>query len=357
MKREAKCLLEKAIGSLVLAVEIFNRPHDIGRTTATLILMDHSFEMLLKACIVHRGGSIRPKRSTQTIGFDACVGKALGGATTRFMCEEQALTARTLNSLRDAAQHHLLDISEAQLYTQCLLAFTLFRDILKTVFDQDLLGILPNRVLPISMHPPVDIITLFESEIDATKALLAPGKRRRAEAAARLRPLEILEANIHGSREHPSEGKLASKCKQIAAGKTVGDLFPNVAAVTLARTGDGPAISLRFTKKDGLPIHTTSAEANDAFVVGLRRVNELDYYTISASKLAARVGLTEPKALAVVKYLGLRDKEACYKTIKIGSSNFHRYSHNAVEEIQKALPQLDLDAIWEEYRPRRKHPG
>lgn len=34
MKREAKLLLQKATESLVLAIEIFNRPHDEGRIHA-----------------------------------------------------------------------------------------------------------------------------------------------------------------------------------------------------------------------------------------------------------------------------------------------------------------------------------
>jgi hypothetical protein len=49
MKREARLLLEKACDSLLLSIELFNRPHDRGRVTGTLIQLDHAFEMLLKA--------------------------------------------------------------------------------------------------------------------------------------------------------------------------------------------------------------------------------------------------------------------------------------------------------------------
>ena len=47
----------------------FNRPWDRGRTEAVLILLDHSFEMLLKAAIRHRQGKIRRPREKQTIGL------------------------------------------------------------------------------------------------------------------------------------------------------------------------------------------------------------------------------------------------------------------------------------------------
>ncbi len=73
MKREAKLLLNKAYDSLVLSIELFNRPYDRGRISSTLILLDHAFEMLLKSSIIHRGGRIREKRSKETIGFDACL--------------------------------------------------------------------------------------------------------------------------------------------------------------------------------------------------------------------------------------------------------------------------------------------
>ena len=56
MKREAKLLLNKGCASLLLAIELFNRPYDRGRVAGTLILLDHAFEMLLKAAILHKGG-------------------------------------------------------------------------------------------------------------------------------------------------------------------------------------------------------------------------------------------------------------------------------------------------------------
>jgi len=77
VKRECKLLFGKAVDSLVLSIEHFNRPWDRGRVDAVLILLDHAFEMLLKAAILHRGGAIRKPREKQTIGFDECLRKAL----------------------------------------------------------------------------------------------------------------------------------------------------------------------------------------------------------------------------------------------------------------------------------------
>ena len=69
MRKEAKTLSAKAAESLVLAVDHFNRVWGCGRTEAVLIMLDRSFELLLKAIIVHRGGKIRAKDSNLTIGL------------------------------------------------------------------------------------------------------------------------------------------------------------------------------------------------------------------------------------------------------------------------------------------------
>ena len=165
MRREAKLLLSKALDSLILGVEIFNRPHDRGRVSGVLIQIDHGFEMLLKSAIVHRGGKIRERNAKQTIGFDTCVRRGLSDGSIRFLTEEQALTLQTINGLRDAAQHHLLEISEGQLYLHVQSGVTLFRDLLESVFQKELAKELPNRVLPISTSLPNDILTIFNTEV------------------------------------------------------------------------------------------------------------------------------------------------------------------------------------------------
>ena len=146
MKKEVRLLRRKAVESLVLSIELFNRPSNEARTHGVLILLDHAFEMLLKAAILHRGGRIREPRAKQTIGFDTCVRRGLSDANITFLIDTQALTLQMINSLRDAAQHHLLDISEPHLYIQAQAGLSLFRDIFKTVFGDDMKAYLPGRV-------------------------------------------------------------------------------------------------------------------------------------------------------------------------------------------------------------------
>ena len=346
MKREVKLLLGKACDSLILSIELFNRPHDRGRVAATLIQLDHGFEMLMKAGILHRGGRIRVKRAKETIGFDACVRRSLSDGKIKYLVEEQALVLQTINGLRDAAQHHLLDISEGQLYVHVQSGVTLFRDLLKSVFDQELASHLPARVLPVSTSPPTNLATLFDSEIAEIKKLLRPGRRRRIEAMARLRPLAILDATIQGEKGQPSDADLKRIGKDVLDGKAWGDVFKGASAVDITADGTGPGLSLRLSKKEGIPIHLVAEGTPGASVVAVKRVDELGFYNLGAKQLAEKVGLTMPKAIAVVDYLGLRDKPNCYKEIKIGKSLFKRYSQKAVGEIKEALKKETAEYIW-----------
>lgn len=346
MKREAKLLIEKACDALVLSIELFNRPQDRGRVSSTLIQLDHGFEMLMKAAILHRGGRIREKRAKETIGFDACVRRSLSDGTIRYLSDEQALVLQTINGLRDAAQHHLLDISEGQLYVHVQSGVTLFRDLLKSVFDQDLTCHLPTRVLPVSTSPPTDLATLFDSEVEEIRKLLRPGRRRRIDALARLRPLTILDGTIRGEKGQPSDSDLRRLGKELQVGKAWGDVFQGAAAVEITADGSGPGLSLRLSKKEGIPIQLVAEGTPGASVVAVKRVDELGYYNLGAKQIAEKVGLTMPKAVAVVDHLGLRDHQECYKEFKIGKTLHKRYSQRAVEAITDGLRNESVDDIW-----------
>lgn len=348
MRREAKLLLEKACDSLVISIEFFNRPHDRGRISSSLIQLDHGFEMLLKAAILQRGGRIREKRTKETIGFDACVRRSLSDGKIKYLTEEQALVLQTINGLRDAAQHHLLDISESQLYVHMQSGVTLFRDLLKSVFAEDLACYLPARVLPVSTLPPTDLATLFEHEVKEIQKLLRPGRRRRIEAEARLRPLAILDGTIRGEKGQPSAGDLRRIGGELLKGKSWQDVFGGVSAIEITTDGSGPSISLRLTKKEGIPIQLVPEGTPGASVVAVRRVDELGFYNLGATQLADKIGVSMPKVVAIVDHCGIRNNPDCYKEFKIGKVLFKRYSQKAVDEIRSVLKRKSADEIWTE---------
>ena len=309
--------------------------------------------MLLKASILHRGGKIRERRAKQTIGFDACVRKALSEGNVKFLKREQALTLQAINSLRDAAQHHLVDLSEQHLYLHAQSGVTLFRDLLKTVFDRELISDLPERVLPVSTKPPADIESLFDTEVEHIKTLLRPKSRRRVEAYARLRGLAILEGSIQGERIQPGTGDLNRLARRMRGGQSWDKLFPGVASVEFTAKGFGPSLDLRISKKEGTPVQLVPEGTPGAAVVAIKRVNELGFYNLSPTQLAEKAGLSGPKMTALVRHLNLRSDPECFTEILIGKSKFNRYSQKAIDRIKKELPVVDMQKVWAQYRPKR----
>ncbi|QNR25517.1 DUF3644 domain-containing protein [Croceimicrobium hydrocarbonivorans] len=303
MKKEVKHLYNKAVDSLVLSIELFNRPNDTARVHGVLIMMDHSFEMLLKASILHKGGKIKDRRATQTIGFESCVRKAFSDGEIKFLTEDEVLTLQSLNGLRDAAQHYTLEISEQHLYFQAQSGLTLFRDIVKRVFDIDLKEGLPVRVLPLSTTPPTDIQAFFSNEIVEIKKLLGPNKRKNIEAIEKLRALAIMENAVQGNDTQPSDGELKKILKTLEKGGNFGQLFPGVSTLNFTASGYGPSLDLRISRKEGVPVQIVPEGTPGAHVVALKRVNELDYYNLGRDQLAKKVGLTGPKTSAVIHHL------------------------------------------------------
>lgn len=350
MKRESRLLFTKAVDSLVLSIEHYNRPWDRGRVNAVLILLDHSFEMLLKAAILHRGGAIRKPGEKLTLGFDECLRKALSDGSIKFLKHEQVLQLQALNTLRDAAQHHLVDLTEQHLYIHAQAGLTLFRDVVQTVFDQNLSVQLPSRVLPLSTTPPTDLATLFEQEAKEVQRLLSPGKRRKVEAAAKLRALAIVDCAMRGDRLQPTDSELRKLGDSISKGTRWSEVFPGVAAIELTATGTGPSLDLRFSKKEGSPIHLVPEGTLGASVVAVHKIDSLSFYNLGRDQVAMHLGLSGPKTTALIRYLTIKDDADCHRRITIGKASFDRYSQKALERMRVALKTTDMDMVWTEYQ-------
>jgi hypothetical protein len=185
---------------------------------------------------------------------------------------------------------------------------SLFRDLFKSVFQEELQSHLPPRVLPVSTTPPTDLATLFDSETRDIRKLLAPGNRRRTEADARLRSLAIVEHSLRGQKT--SAGELRRIAAEISVGKRAwNEIFPGVATITLTTTGYGPSIDLRISKT-GVPVQLVPEGMPGATVVAVKRVEELGFYNLGRDQLAKKVGLTGPKTTAVIRFLKLKEDAA-----------------------------------------------
>lgn len=348
MRKEAKHLYQKAIDSLTLSIELFNRPNDCGRIHGFLIFMDHSFEMLLKASIIHKGGKIKEKGAKETIGFGACVRKGFSDNTIKFLSDTDVLALQTINGLRDAAQHYTLEMSEQYLYFQAQAGLTLFRDIAKKVFNIDLKTQLPVRVLPLSTTPPMDIQAFFSTEVQEIKKLLAPKSRKKLEATEKLRALAIMENAIQGNESQPSDTELKALAKRLSKATNWGQLFPSVSTLSFTQNGYGPSLDLRITKSEGVPVTVVPEGTPGAGVVAIKRVNELDFYNLGRDQLAMKLSLTGPKTTAAVKHFGIKEDPECFKHLKVGNVPFDRYSQKAIEKIKEGLKTKTIEEIWNE---------
>lgn len=348
MRKEPKHLYQKAIDSLTLSIELFNRPNDCGRIHGVLIFMDHSFEMLLKASIIHKGGKIKEKGAKETIGFGACVRKGFSDNTIKFLSDTDVLTLQTINGLRDAAQHYTLEMSEQYLYFQAQAGLTLFRDIAKKVFNIDLKTQLPVRVLPLSTTPPMDIQAFFSTEVQEIKKLLAPKSRKKLEATEKLRALAIMENAIQGNESQPSDTELKALAKRLSKATNWGQLFPSVSTLSFTQNGYGPSLDLRITKSEGVPVTVVPEGTPGAGVVAIKRVNELDFYNLGRDQLAKKLSLTGPKTTAAVKHFGIKEDPECFKHLKVGNVPFDRYSQKAIEKIKEGLKTKTIEEIWNE---------
>ena len=271
----------------------------------------------------------------------------------KFLTDEKTLTLQTINGLRDAAQHYLVDMSEHQLYFYAQAGVTLFRDIHDDIFDKKLLLELPERVLPISTTAPKDLSALFDKEIEEIKGLLVPRTRKKMDAVAKTRSLAVLESAVNGDYEQPSDRELEKVCKRLADGEAWSTVFPGVASINIAAELDGPTFSLRLTKNEGTPVQLLKEGEGSGAVLAVRRVNELDFYNLGAARLAEMVGLTQPKSRAVVDHLGLREDPDCFKAITIGGVTHPRYSQRAIKKMKDVLAAESIDEIWVAYRARQ----
>lgn len=350
MKREPRLLFTKAVDSFVLGIEHYNRPWDRGRVDAVLILLDHSFEMLLKAAILHRGGTIRKLRENKTIGFEECLRTGLSNGAVRFLKQEQVLQLQALNTLRDAAQHHLVDLSEQHLYIHAQAGLTLFRDVVRDVFGEDLKVHLPSRVLPVCTTPPIDLATLFAQEAKEVQRLLQPGTRRRVEATAKLRALAVVDAAMRGDPGQPTDGELRKLGEEISKDSSWQAVFPGVAAIELTATGTGPSLDLRISKKEGIPTQLVPEGTEGANIVGVHKVDMLGFYSLGRDQVAEHLGLSGPRTTALISHERIKDDADCFRRVTIGKTAFDRYSPKTIERLRKALETVDMIEVWAEYQ-------
>jgi hypothetical protein len=347
LKQESRVLKRKALASLSWAVEGFNSHHDDGRTTRVLLHLQHAFEMLMKAALVHVGEPVFDQKTGRSIGFERCLGLATANAEIKLR-DEEAGTLRAIDAMRDDEQHWFNQVPEQLLYLHARAGVTLFDELLQRVFDERLATHLPTRVLPLSVDPPRDLAIVLDEEYSQIAALLKPGRRARHEARARIRTLLAMEAHV------TPEAQVSTKDvdrveRAIRNGAPRENVFPRLDSIGTAVDGSGITITVHFTKKQGAPVRFVTDNAPAA---AIREVDLQRKFHRSATELATNLGLTVPQSRALREHLGIDKDPNCSYEFVFGAQRHQRYSDNAYNRMRDAIRDLDMNAIWQAHKPK-----
>ena len=348
-KRDVTELRKRAINSLVLAIELFNRPHDLGRAEGVLILLHHAFEMLLKGIIKDRTGTVHGKEEKYSYHFDKCL--EIAQNELKIISSDERSTLSILDAHRDTATHYYQEISEDLLYVQAQAAVTLFDDLLNRSFEKRLGDILPKRVLPISTEPPKDIQVLIDSELSQIDGLLKPNSRRGIQATARLRSIMALATASRDEAERVTEAELRSAVSRRRRGEDWKVVLPEVAQLKLDTEGEGIPISLRIRKDAEQAVRVAKPDEPAVGTLIKQEINIWDKYNLSRDDLAGKLGHTGPRTSALILELHIQNDSESFKVLRRKSTTFKGYSKKALDRLRQALADgVDIDAVWRKHR-------
>jgi hypothetical protein len=350
LKKNIAPLIDKSIESLTLAIELFNRPTEVARTHGVLILLQHAFEMLLKAFILKNTGSIHDKGQQYTYGFDRCL--TIASEQIKVISSDERATLSILDAQRDQAAHYYIDMSEDVLYVHAQSAVTLFNDLLKKVFGVALSERLPSRILPISIRPPRDMVALFANELAEVDRLLTGGKRQGATAAARLRTILAFTVGSRQGGQRVSEKEIDAAIAKRRRNNDWDTILPEVAQLRLSTDGSGIPITMRISKDAPIAIRIAKPGEDVVGTVIKQQIDPWDVFTMSRDDLAKKLGITPPRTHALIYELKLQADAECYKELRKKSQIFKGYSKKALDMLRNAVDELDIEEVWKRHRTK-----
>lgn len=344
-------LRTRAINSLVLSIELFNRPNDKGRPEGVVIFLHHAYEMLLKAIIRNRRGTVHAGKGKFSYSFDQCLTMCCDDLGT--LTQDQRFYLSILDAHRDTSAHYYQDLSEDLLYVMAQAGVSLFRDLLAQAFNMKLADLLPERVLPVSTHPPTEFHLLVGQELSQVDALLDPGRRTTAKAAAKLRPILALATASRDDDDRVSEAELERAIARRRQGDEWTVIFPEVAQLRLDSEGDGIPLPLRIVKDAELAVRV-AREGDEVFGTLIKQeVNIWDKFNLSSKDIAQKLALSQPRTLALIYELGVQDDRESYRVLRKGGTRLQGYSKKGLDTLRQALRNgINPEDVWPKWSAR-----
>lgn len=347
-----------AVESLTLSIELFNRPSPVAREHTVIMMLAHSFEMLLKAIIFQKRGTVREKGEDLSHSMSKCIDICVDSIHVVTKDERTLLLA--VKQDRDCATHDLISMSEEMLWVHMRGGISIFRRLLKDEFGEDLTDLLPGRVIPVSAQPPQDLSVLVESELASITDLLKPGRRRIAEASARLRPFLSLDGSVTGRSDQPTEAEVTKAERQLRSGTNWQTVFPGLAQLSIGSanpSGDAQEVVLRIGKAEDA-IAVRRAKPGETGALAYRGVSPFEEFGVKLSTFGAKLGVSQTQGYAIIRELKIKDDDRAYflKLNASGNVVYQGLSARALELGKAALadPHFDLDAATQKYNDRNK---
>lgn len=340
---------------MTLAVELFNRPSPVARDHAVVMMAAHSFEMLLKAIIFQKRGTVREPGTEESLSLGRCID--IAADQLQILTTEERMVLRAIKQDRDAATHDIIVMGEELLWVHMRSAVTIFQRLVRDVHGGGDAA-LPTRVLPVSAAPPGDMGVLIDQEIAGIRQLLQPHRRRTADAAARLRPLLALDGSVTGRSDPPTDKEVARAEQGMRSGTDWRTLLPGLASLQVRNHPDSDAgeLVLQIGRAvDAVPVRAAKP-GEESTALAYRRSNPFDEFSIKLNDLGPRLGFNQHQGQAIIEHLQLKDDDRAYfvRRNRNGNIQFQGLSARALELAKKALADgLDVDEVTRAYNERR----
>lgn len=360
---------DSAVCSFRLAVELFNRPYDEGRVEAVLLMLNHAFEMILKAAILEKGGDIRDQDGDgQTYSFEKCVNKCRYGDRDNenliVLSESEGAALLVINNQRDFAQHEQVQINEHQLFLEARQSIDIFEKILNEVFDETLGTYIPERVLPLATMVPIDIVNVIENEVQEVRNQLTTGEK--IQARQRIKAIESLERGLEDEGITPAQSEVNDILEAIEQGQDLEQIFPHVFAALTGDMDAGGGLRIQLGNDDGIPAaFVPEDEIDDDTDVRLFTEKNLhDRFPLDPLQACEHINeridtqVTWPKCKAVMEEIGIRDDREYYRPdISLGHGDSRQGYHlDAVDEVVRAIEDgVDPKTAWVEHKDNIPH--
>jgi hypothetical protein len=116
-------------------------------------------------------------------------------------------------------------------------------------------------------------------------------------------------------------------------------------------TPSGIPMSLHLTKRDGFPIRIDPTAPT---AIAFRYIKAEDKYPYLANELAAKLGITTPKVVALVKLFQMRGSDEFHMSMKVSKTSFvSRYSEKSRDVMANSIEREGMDQLWADWKAGR----